>query len=144
MPAATTADLRRSFAKLATARNSNLWNGLSYGILAGVVTKTTCVEAVPQAAFDTCLWFPHGQLKVSPGGLWAISNRSSQPWDPGSNLEVQFAVIARFDAARVVTPSPLARLALHGPFAARAAARFTASATKRLSPFGTLPPSRTT
>lgn len=85
---------------LAIANAWNVNNVLFFSTLT-TVTNTVCVNAVAQGSYDTCFYFPFGQVKVTPGGLWAVSNTSSQSYGPGNTEQRQFAVFARFASAEV-------------------------------------------
>ncbi|MER2562293.1 MAG: hypothetical protein ABTQ32_16330 [Myxococcaceae bacterium] len=85
---------------LAIANAWNVTNVLFFSTLT-TVTNTVCVNAVAQGSYDTCFYFPFGQVKVTPGGLWAVSNTSSQSYGPGNTEQRQFAVFARFASGEV-------------------------------------------
>ncbi|MBL8935485.1 MAG: hypothetical protein JNM69_13095 [Archangium sp.] len=85
---------------LAIANAWNVDNVLLYSTLS-TYTHTECVNAVSHGSYDTCFYFPFGQVKVTAGGLWAVSNTSNQSYGTGSTEQRQFAVFARFAAGEL-------------------------------------------
>lgn len=82
---------------LAIANAWNVDNVLLYSTLS-TYTHTECINAVSHGSYDTCFYFPYGQVKVTPSGLWAVSNTSNQSYGTGNTEQRQFAVFARFAA----------------------------------------------